>query len=57
MNDAVKILVITVPSWNSKVGANSWATLLDGYLPENLASIYIRDERHENRDGSLCRAA
>ena len=51
MNDAVKILVITVPSWNSKVGANSWATLLDGYLPENLASIYIRDERP---DSTVC---
>lgn len=39
-----KILIITVPSWNSKVGANSWATLLTGHSPENLASIYIRDE-------------
>ncbi len=44
MNDRIKILVITVPSWNSKVGANSWATLLGNYPSENLASIYIRDE-------------
>ena len=44
MKKDAKILVITVPSWNSKVGANSWATLLKGHNPENIASIYIRDE-------------
>lgn len=44
MSRNIKILVITVPSWNSKVGANSWATLLEKYPPENIASIYIRDE-------------
>lgn len=44
MNKNIKILVITVPSWNSKVGANSWATFLESYPPENIASIYIRDE-------------
>ena len=44
MNQNLKILVVTVPSWNSKVGANSWASLLEGYAPENIASIYIRDE-------------
>ena len=44
MKHNTKILVITVPSWNSRVGANSWSALLDGYDPENIASIYIRDE-------------
>lgn len=44
MNDNLKILIITVPSWNSKVGANSWSTLLEQYPSRNLASIYIRDE-------------
>lgn len=44
MNADKKILVITVPSWNTKVGANSWATLLEKYPAENIASIYIRDE-------------
>ena len=44
MNRNIKILVITVPSWNSKVGANSWATLLEKYPSENIASIFIRDE-------------
>lgn len=39
-----RILVITVPSWNSRVGANSWAALLEKYDSENVASIYIRDE-------------
>lgn len=44
MKQDIRILVITVPSWNSKVGANSWASLLEGYPSENVASIYIRDE-------------
>ena len=39
-----KILVITVSSWNSKVGANSWASLLEGYPSENIANISIREE-------------
>jgi len=40
----LKILVFTVPSWNSKVGANSWATLLSQYDSNDIANIYIRDE-------------
>lgn len=40
----MRILVLTVPSWNSKVGANSFATLLENYGSENVASIFIRDE-------------
>ena len=44
VNHTARILIITVASWNSKVGANSWSTLLKGYPAENLASIYIRDE-------------
>ncbi len=39
-----KILVFTVSSWNSRVGANSWATLLGQYDKSNIANIYIRDE-------------
>lgn len=39
-----KILIFTVASWNSKVGANTWATLLENYDRENLANIYIRNE-------------
>ena len=40
----MKILVFTVSSWNSKVGANTWATLLDQYDSANIANICIRDE-------------
>ena len=39
-----RILVITVSSWNSKVGANTWATLLEKYDNEKVANICIRDE-------------
>lgn len=39
-----KLLVFTVASWNSKVGANSWATLLEHYNSSNVASICIREE-------------
>jgi len=40
----VKILVFSVPSWNSKVGANSWAALLESYPSRNIASVSIRDD-------------
>ena len=39
-----RILVFTVASWNSKVGANSWASLLADYDPAQVASLCIRDE-------------
>ncbi len=40
----MKILVFTVSAWNSKVGANSWATLLEQYDSSCIANICIRDE-------------
>lgn len=40
----MRILVFTVSSWNSKVGANSWATLLEEYDSSLVANICIRDE-------------
>ena len=40
----IRILVFTVPSWNSRVGANSWATFLDKYDIEKIAALYLRDE-------------
>ena len=40
-----KILVITVSSWNSKVGSNTWCTLLEQYGSENIANICIREEQ------------
>ena len=44
-----KILVMSVPAWNSKVGANTWATLLERYDSENVASIYIRDDVSDSK--------
>ena len=38
------ILIFTVTSWNSKVGANTWETLLSQYENTNIANICIRDE-------------
>ena len=35
----MKILVFTVTAWNSKVGANTWETLLEQYGSENVANV------------------
>ncbi len=43
-----KILVFTVAAWNSKVGSNTWATLLRKYGSENVANLCIRDEIPDN---------
>ncbi len=40
----MRILVFTVPSWNSRIGSNSWATLLEKYDSSKIANIYIRDD-------------
>lgn len=47
-----RILVISVASWNSKVGSNTWTTLLKNYESENIAHLYIRDEIPDNNIGS-----
>lgn len=39
-----KILVFTVASWNSKVGSNTWASLLSNYDSKNIANVCLRDE-------------
>lgn len=39
-----KVLVCTVESWNSKVGSNTFSSLLKTYPAENLANLYIREE-------------
>lgn len=44
-----RILVITVASWNSKVGSNTWTSLLKNYDSENIANICIRDELPDNK--------
>ena len=40
----MRILVFTVPSWNSMVGEDTWATLLEKYDSSLVANICIRDE-------------
>lgn len=44
MKENPKILIFTVSSWNSRIGSNTWATLVEGYPAENLANICIREE-------------
>lgn len=39
-----KILIFTVSSWNSRIGSNTWSTLVEGYPSEKLANICIREE-------------
>jgi len=46
-----RILVFTVAAWNSKVGSNTWTTLLEGYPSENIANVCIRDE---DPDSEIC---
>ena len=43
-NRPPRILVFTMTSWNSKVGANTWQSLVSHYNSEDLANIYLRDE-------------
>lgn len=49
MEKQPRILVITVASWNSKVGSNTWTSLLKNYNSENIANICIRDEIPDNK--------
>lgn len=44
-----RILVITVAAWNSKVGANSWASLLENYDSKNVANLCIREETPDSK--------
>ena len=39
-----KILVLSVSSWNSKVGSDTWATLLEQYDANDIANISLREE-------------
>ena len=43
-----KILVITVECWNSKIGANTFSSLLEQFPAENIANIYLREEFPDN---------
>ncbi len=51
-NSQPKILVFTVSAWNSKVGANSFASLLENYNNALVANICIRDEAPDSQVAS-----
>lgn len=40
----VKILILSVSAWNSKVGADTWPVLVSGHDPQNIANICLREE-------------
>lgn len=44
-----RILVITVAAWNSKIGSNTWTSLLKNYDSDKIANICIRDEIPDNK--------
>lgn len=43
-----KILILSISAWNSKVGSDTWATLVEGLDPDNIANIALRDEIPDN---------
>ena len=51
-NQSPRILVITVNAWNSRVGSNTWSTLVSQYGSENVANICIRDDNPDSHDCS-----
>lgn len=52
MEQNLKILVISVASWNKKVGSNTWTTLLSKYDSKNIAHICIREEKPDSNIAS-----
>ena len=44
MEKKPRILVFTMNSWNSKVGSNTWESLLSRYDSENIANVYLRED-------------
>ncbi|MBR5202237.1 MAG: hypothetical protein IKW45_03145 [Clostridia bacterium] len=44
MTDNKKVLVLSISAWNSRVGADTWPTLVSGMNPDNIASISLREE-------------
>lgn len=41
---AKKVLVCSVPCWNSKSGSDTFSTLMAGYDIEKIANLYIRED-------------
>ncbi len=45
MNSDTRVLVLSIPSWNSKVGSDTWGTLVSQFNPDNVFNIALRDEQ------------
>ena len=43
-----KILVMSMSAWNSRVGSDTWATLMGQYDPKNIANICLREEKPDS---------
>lgn len=43
-----KILILSISAWNSKVGADTWPTIVSGLDPDNIASLSLREEIPDN---------
>ena len=39
-----RILVLSMSAWSSKVGSDTWATLMENYKPDNVANISLRED-------------
>lgn len=48
----LKVLVCSVNAWNSKIGDNTFPSLLRGHSIENVANIFIRED---NPDSPVCK--
>lgn len=44
MTDNKKVLVLSISAWSSRVGSNTWPTLLSGMNPDNIACVSLREE-------------
>lgn len=44
----MKLLVVSMASWNTLVGSDTWAKLLKNYNPKDIANISFRDEYPDN---------
>ncbi len=51
MNITPKVLVCSVNSWNSKVGDNTFSTLLENCSKENIAVVFVREDEP---DSTIC---
>lgn len=48
INPETKILVLSISSWNTKKGMNTWPVLLEGHDPERIAHICFKQDVPNN---------